>query len=384
MRNSWMARLTGLPRPSARGWLLSGVVLFFLFQHYSPERFAALTLLGLVPWGDRVLCIASWFAASLVLLSLVMVMLAKLIFLITQNGFGRRQVLLTASSPESLSGWELGGARLVPFVSASLGWAGADFILPNLDSNGRELLSATQRGWLKNPQRLIVFEDLLGLATVSCIATKEGPSEVLVYPASRRPEPLVDAPKLLSASDQSHADGKSEGDRTESREYIQGEPMRHMLWRIAARTGNQKRYIRVPETAGELFFRVVFVPGGQDEQAAQFADFLLRENPWGCHWLFSIAGGQDTWGPDGFAEARKALARSAMPAKDVLDDALAPHFSDACVYIAADDPRLSEKFAEIMDPAKALFLLVAEHGTRSVAAQLPTLGCDSRQVTMVD
>jgi hypothetical protein len=157
-----------------------------------------------------------------------------------------------------------------------------------------------------------------------------------------------------------------------------------MLWRIAARTGNQKRYIRVPETAGELFFRVVFVPGGQDEQAAQFADFLLRENPWGCHWLFSIAGGQDTWGPDGFAEARKALARSAMPAKDVLDDALAPHFSDACVYIAADDPRLSEKFAEIMDPAKALFLLVAEHGTRSVAAQLPTLGCDSRQVTMVD
>jgi hypothetical protein len=361
-----------------------GGALFFLFQHYSPDRLAAIKLLELVPWDDRVLCVASWFTVSLVLLSLVMVMLGKLIFLATGNRGGNPQMEITASSPEKPSGWELGIARLVPFVSANLSWAGADFILPNLDSKGRELLSATQRGWLKKPQRCIVFEDFTGLSRAPCIAVNNGLSEVLVYPKSRRPEPMADAPKLLSASDQSHAGGKSESDRTESREYIQGEPMRHMLWRIAARTGNQKRYIRVPETAGELFFRVVFVPGGEDEPAAQFADFLLRENPWGINWIFSIAGGQDTWEPGAFPEARKALARSAKPARDVLEEAWAPRTADACVYLAAADPRLSQKFAKVLDPAKCLFLLVAELEVGSVVAELAGRGFNSILVTMVD
>jgi len=339
-----------------------------------------------LPWDDRVLLAGAWFSVSLVLLSLVMVGLGKLIFLTKGQRGGMRPIELTAMSPGRPSGWELGLARHIPMISARLVWVGHDFIRADLDPKGCEQLFAARRGWALNPQRRVVFEDFFGLARVSCEAVAAGSEEVWVYPQCRRPEPMVDAPRLLSASDQSNAGGKSDGDRTESREYIQGEPMRHMLWQVAARTGGQRLYVRVPETAGEMFFRVIFVPGGEDEQAAQFADYLLRENPcpWGSHWLFAIAGRQDTWEPGAFPEARKALARSADATGEVLAEAWVPCNSDACVYLAASDPRLPQKFASHLDPAKTLFLIASEHGAGSVVAELAALGFDSRQVSMVD
>jgi hypothetical protein len=358
--------------------------LIFLVLHYSPKVCLTLGVLKSLPWNDRVLLAGAWFAVSFVLLSLVMVVLGKLIFLTKGQRFGMRSIELTAMSPGKPSGWELELARHVPMISARLAWVGHDFIRADLDPKGREWLTATRRGWVHNPRRRIVFEDFFGLARASCEEVEAGSEEVLVYPQNRRPEPMVDAPKLLSASDQSHPSGKSDGDRTESREYIAGEPTRHMLWQVAARTGGQRLYVRVPETAGEMFFRVIFVPGDEDEQAAQFADYLLRDNPWGSHWLFSIAGRQDTWEPGVFVEARKALACSANATGGVLAEAWTPRSSDACVYLAAADPQLPEKFAKNLDPAKALFLIASERGAGSIVAELATLGFNSRQITMVD
>ena len=386
MTNSWRIRLHALPRPSAHGCFVLGIGLIFLLLHYSPKGGLPLGALKSIPWGDRVLLAGAWFAVSSVLLSLVMVVLGKLVFSTKRQRFGMRPIELTAMSQRRPSGWELGLARHIPMISARLVWVGHDFIRADLDPKGRELLSATRRGCAHNPQRRIVFEDFFGLARAACEAVAAGSEEVWVYPQCRRPEPIVDAPKLLSTSDQSHPGGKSEGDRTESREYIAGEPTRHMLWQVAARTGGQRLYVRVPETAGEMFFRVIFVPGGEDEQAAQFADYLLRENPcpWGSHWLFSIAGGQDTWEPGAFPEARKALACSANATGEVLAEAWTPRSSDACVYLAAADPRVPQKFASNLDPAKTLFLIASEHGAGSVVAELAALGFDSSEVTMVD
>ena len=385
MTNSWRIRLHALPRPSARGCFVLGVGLIFLLLHYSPKVCLALGALKSLPWDDRVLLAGAWFAVFSVLLSLVMVVLGKLVFLTKHQRCGIRPIELTAMSPGEASGWELGLARHVPLLTARLAWVGHDFIRAGLDPKGREWLSATRRGWAHNPLRWIVFEDFFGLARTACEEAEAGSEEVLVYPRNQRPEPMVDAPKLLSASDQSHPGGKSDGDRTESREYIAGEPTRHILWQVAARTGGQRLYVRVPETAGEMFFRVIFVPGGEDEQAAQFADYLLRENPWGSHWWFAIAGRQDTWEPGAFPEARKALARSANDTGGVLAmNVWAPRSSDACVYLAAADPELPERFASNLDPAKALFLFATESGAGSVVAELAALGFDSRQFTMVD
>ena len=387
MTNSWRTGLNALPRLSARGCFVLGVGLIFLVLHDNPKACLTLGALKSLPWDDRVLLAGAWFAVSSVLLSLVMVALGKLVFLTKGQCGGMRPIEpLIAMAPGNRSGWELGLARYVPMISARLAWLGHDFIRADLDPKGCERLVATRRGYVHNPQRRVVFEDFFGLARVACETVAAGSEEVLVYPQCRRPEETVYAPKLLSASDQSNAGGKSEGDRTESREYIAGEPTRHMLWQVAARTGGQRLYVRVPETAGEMFFRVIFVPGGEDEQAAQFADYLLRENPcpWGSHWLFSIAGGQDTWEPGTFPEARKALACSANATGEVLADAWAPCSSDACVYLAAADPQLPEKFASNLDPAKTLFLIASERGAGSVVAELAALGFDSRQVTMVD
>jgi len=383
MTNSWRPLLHALPRLSARGCSALGVGLIFLFLHYNPKACLSLGVLESIPWDDRVLLAGAWFTVSLVLLGLAMVALGKLIFLTGVHRCGIRPIELTATSPEKPSGWELGLARHVPLVTARLAWVGNDFIRAGLDQKGREWLSATRRGWAHDPQRRVVFEDFFGLARASFEVMEAGSEEVLAYPQNRRPEPKVDAPKLLSASDQSHPIGKSEGDRTESREYIAGEPTRHMLWQVAARTGEQRLYVRVPETAGEMFFCVIFVPGREDEQAAQFADYLLRENPWGSHWLFSIVGVQDTWEPGAFMEARKSLAHSSNGAGEVLEKAWAPRTSDACVYIAAADPHIPEKFVNNLDPTKVLFLIATEH-TGGVVAELAALGFNSRQITMID
>lgn len=384
MTNSWRTRLHALPRLSARGWFVLSGGLIFLLVHYNPKVFLALGMPKSIPWDDRVLFAGAWFTVSLVFLSLAMVSLGKLFFWTQSQRCRMRHIELTAMSPAIPSGWQLGLSRHVPLVSARLSWVGHDAIRADLDRKGREWLSATHRGWTHNPQRRIVLEDIFGLARASSEEVATGSDEVLIHPKNQRPEQMVDAPKLLSASDQSHHGGKSEGDRTESREYIQGEPMRHMLWQVASRTGGQRLYVRVPETAGEIFFCVIFVPGMEDEQAAQFADYLLRDNPWGSHWLFSIAGEQDMWRSDAFVEARKALARSANGAGVVLGDTWTSRASAACVYLAAADQKLPVQFAKNLDPTKALFLLASESVARSAVADLAALGFGTKQVTMVD
>ena len=383
MTNTWLSLLQSMPRLSARGCLVFALGLIFLLFHYSFTDEFALGVLKLIPWHDRILLSGAWFGVCSVLMSLMMVALAKIMFSMKRGNQGIVAFELTAMTAQRPSGWKLGPSRRVPMISATLTWVGNDFICAELDKKGNELLSATSRGCVSNPLRRVFFEDFFGLARAFSDEWSTGEEELTVYPAIRRPETILDPIRLLSASDQSNAGGRSEGDRTEYREYVEGEPTRHMLWQVAARTGGQRLYVRIPETAGQMNFRVIFVPGKKDEQAAQFADYLLRDNPWSNNWLFSIAGNNDLL-ETGAIGVRKSLARSANANLGMVEKVLNPSCHDACVYIASDEIELIEKFANHADPSKTFFMIVSEHQACGVLNELRSRGVDAAHVTMIN
>jgi hypothetical protein len=156
-----------------------------------------------------------------------------------------------------------------------------------------------------------------------------------------------------------------------------------MLWRVAARTGGLRLYVRIPEAAAQMNFHVIFVPSGKDEQAAQFADYLLRENPWSNNWFFSIAGNNNLWEPGAIA-ARKSLARSANTNLLKLEKVRDPSCYDARVYIISGEIDLLEKFANHADPAKTSFIIVSEHQVCDALNELRSRGFEAVHVTMID
>ena len=384
----------GVPRPTLRGGLWLGAAAAFLgLHHLQPSRHGTF-LDWLIPPSDRILPSVAWFILGTVALSIVMVSLAKVLCHETVPGKSH-SVHLTASSSrvgnEALTGWGIGLARQVPLVSAWVTWVGEEFLQVSLDKGGHELCWAERRGKVQNPKRQITFTDVFGLAKSSVGGEKAGPGDVTVYPKKKTPEFPIDISRVLSASEHNHSKGTHEGDRTESRAYRPGEPMRHMLWRVAARTGDEKNlYVRLQETAGEDFFEVRFLSGGHDQGAAELADYLLREDPWGGRWHFSIAGMPIRGQTRDTTQLRDRLAASAAWKQQDTDSAADPVEPDRfCILIAGPDDQLVEKLTGTGDPAKISVLLVAADDRQTeqvelMVSQLRAAGYEAQRVGLSD
>ncbi len=138
----------------------------------------------------------------------------------------------------------------------------------------RLYVRAQERGWL-NPGRLLI-EIFFPLGLLRAWTWVDLDARALVYP---RPEFMP----LPSASSGRRDEGvlidpRDSEDFTDIREYVPGDPIKHVIWRSFARTGGRdmvvKRYASYVEP--RLWFDFNQVPGSVEERLFRMTGYALQ------------------------------------------------------------------------------------------------------------
>jgi hypothetical protein len=92
-----------------------------------------------------------------------------------------------------------------------------------------------------------------------------------------------------------HPYGKPMGDRIDMRMYAPGDPIRYVLWKIYARTG--ELLVRTPELALEPVKKmlVYLIVSPTDTVSASVATVAIQGDMLGDNWIFSVDGSTDVY-----------------------------------------------------------------------------------------
>lgn len=172
-----------------------------------------------------------------------------------------------------------------------------------------EELIADRRCRVDSVVREVEVSDAFGLSRVAWRFTQRGDLRILPQPGRLGAIPPLQA--LSSAEGLPHPSGAPEGDRMEIRRYVPGDPVRHILWKVYARS--RQLNVRVPEKSIDSSRRMVayLLSGDSDEAAAAAARVALRNDLLGDRWLFAADGISQP--VDRLDEALEAIAISGNP-----------------------------------------------------------------------
>jgi hypothetical protein len=249
-----------------------------------------------VPRLDYVIQLVCVLSAALVLLAVTAVVPGALLL--------RRAIQrgLTANLEEQVAEARQGFVtllrlrlpRALPLLEVRWTWRRPRGFNVTLHPEGDSLVeraASWQRQWAEEVERHFVLEDAFGLARVTLRKTL--PQRVQVLPWLGRLQLGTLMRALAQGDELPHPTGAAVGDRADMRRYSPGDPLRLVLWKIYARTG--ELMVRTPEQAISPHLRVAaYLPAADgDEPAAAVARLAVSGGIMGDHWLFS-ADGADT------------------------------------------------------------------------------------------
>ncbi|MBX2811678.1 MAG: DUF58 domain-containing protein [Myxococcales bacterium] len=171
---------------------------------------------------------------------------------------------------------------------------------------GIEQFTAEHRTAGSQVVRKTVVEDCFGLARVQFEAGSRQPVRVCPWLGEIERAPHLTA--LAPGESQAHPFGRPLGDKVELRRYVRGDPIRLVLWKVYARTG--QLMVRTAETARDEDTDVYayLVTGTGDEASAAIAWVAVSRRLLGPKWHF----GTDRLpnGTSDISAAEAAIARS--------------------------------------------------------------------------
>ena len=192
-------------------------------------------------------------------------------------------------------------------LDVTLSWVepeGLEVKLEPMEGLLSEVVTASERGRFTRIIRRFTVEDVFGLTRLSFDV--EWTVALCIAPASaKRGAELVAG--RAQGDELANPAGRVEGDLVEMRQYAYGDSMRHVLWKVYARS--RKLLVRMPERAlspGPVSV-AFFVAGQQDEASAGAARLYVESGLLGADLLFA-------------ADGSAAPARSARDALDQLVD----------------------------------------------------------------
>ena len=249
-----------------------------------------------VPRVDYVIQLVAILSLALVALALFWVVPGALF---THRAFKRRMAQgSTAIAFEARRGFatllNMPAFAWLPFFELTWSWRSPEGFVVRVDRQGHELIEtveAAERGRADRIVRRFVVEDPFGLCRVALTRVEHRLIEVL--PWSGR---LVSAPMLRAhtgGEELSHPLGDPIGDRIDMRHYVAGDPLKLVLWKVYARTG--ELMVRVPERAISPSLRIVaYLPSAAgDEPAAAAARVAVESRLRGDGWVFGADGASD-------------------------------------------------------------------------------------------
>ena len=191
----------------------------------------------------------------------------------------------------------------VPFLDVR--WMLTDFGL-FCDGN-EEVLTPLKRGEWDILERKFIIRDIFGFTSISFSMSQN--CELQVLPDKGGFDKPLSVKSLLSGSDISHPIGNPIGDRMDIRNYVQGDPIRYILWKTYARTG--QLVVRTPERALQPSpkMQAYLVVGEGDSPAAGILWALVESNLLGKEW--EVAGDGFTTGITEIDDAKNMIIASA-------------------------------------------------------------------------
>ncbi len=174
----------------------------------------------------------------------------------------------------------------LPLVQVSVSWSS-----PRMESviEGRyERLTPTRRGVWNSIHRVIRVGDAFGICAIEFDSVQPCTLKVLPQVSSAYLPNLLQG--LQQGGEQAHPLGSASGDRIDIRNYAHGDPVRFILWKVYARTG--QLVVRTPEKAFEPVQRVLayLVVHPADSAAAALSMAMVDSDRLGDNWAFGVDG----------------------------------------------------------------------------------------------
>jgi hypothetical protein len=178
----------------------------------------------------------------------------------------------------------------VPFVRLTWTWAEP---LARVHVHGRrrawhEQVVPLKRGLVDRVVRRVDVSDAFGLARITLRIEEERP--VRLFPSVGALKHVSVVRSLASGEDMPFPGGPPEGERSDLRRYVPGDPVRYILWKVFAKS--RQLVVRTPEQAispARQTFAYV-VTGEGDEAAAGTARVAVETGSLGSSWTLGADG----------------------------------------------------------------------------------------------
>lgn len=240
----------------------------------------------------------------------------------------------------------------IPFVQILLEWKEPASIRCELLSHwGRleEEIVPQGRGIQEKIVREFRVVDALGLARIRFQVSSRQPIKIFPRLGNVQIQQIF---KQYSAGDLlSHPEGEPVGDRSDLRRYVRGDPLKHIVWKVYART--QRLMVRQMERAVSPQQRTFayFIASKEDEAAASTARTALERGMLGKDYLFLADGeknpvDQSGEGVDQIVRSAKQGMPVAQGLKGFVDQAQGEKISGCVVFASAQSEEWIDKLIE--------------------------------------
>lgn len=174
---------------------------------------------------------------------------------------------------------------------AQLSWRWRDPEVQHRTDRKSEFVRFSRRGEWTEVCREIIVEDPFGFTQIKFRHTLAG--QIQVSPDVGKLNASVLVQGFQSGGDFSHPEGEAVGDRIDLRNYVPGDPVRYILWKVYARTG--QLVVRQPERAFQPANRLslFLISHPADVAAAGAAWYTIQNNLLGADWRFGVDGSED-------------------------------------------------------------------------------------------
>ena len=278
----------------SKAWLKMQVATGWLPFSWGGSVFLLASLIALKWFGiersDLVMVVLGAVGVALCILGFFLTLLAGLwMFFRLRKYEEETQISLVVGIP-----METGFSQKIPwwFPLVQLKWDwDEEFFFVN--QRGRtENVTGLRRGEWDKIRRQIYVGDAFGICQIRFPFVQELRLKVIPNTKDLFEPRIVQG--LQAGADVEHPFGKPQGDRLDIRNYSQGDPMRYILWKVYARTG--ELVVRTPERAYQPTKKMLayLIVSPEDQVAAGMALVALQGDLLGTEWHFGVDGSSAT------------------------------------------------------------------------------------------
>lgn len=270
-----------------------------------------------INWGfakmDLVVLAMGAAALGIGAICLVTVVLTSIVLrqkLVKAHGEG---LALECGTP-TRTGFSMSTLWYVPLVVVKWKWKDPEASLELVKQRGRkvEIVTAHRRGVYDGVVRRIEVTDAFHLTKIA-FEVRES-RKIRALPASGLLKQMRVIRSMASGEDHPDPTGLAGGDRSDIRNYVAGDPIRFILWRVFAKS--RQMVVRTPERAVSIARKAYayLVAGDGDEPAAGAARVAIESGILGTDWVFGADGVDEH--ADRRVQALEVLAQSARARPD--------------------------------------------------------------------